>query len=658
MFRRHAALKWTALALGIVALAVMLFLAFADWDALRPVVARLITHKTGRPAAIGHLSVQPWSLNPTLSAEAVSLDNPDWADRKRLFTVDRMVIQVSLLHLLAGKLVLPRVELVTPVVNLERDAKGRASWDFGTPSSGHLPAVRRFMVSDGKVHVVDQIRRLSFDGALTAGESAGGSTSGGGAAFQLHCQGHLNERPFALRVSGGPLLNVDPDEPYEFTATLTAGHLSLDVQGAIPKPFDLGAYSGKFTVSGDDLANAYYLTNLALPNTAKYRISGSLNHSGDKFEIHDLKGRVGASDLEADLTVLTDGPRPKLLAQLKSSRLNLADLAPALGHVPANDGPSDASQDQPQPGVQPPAAAQPAADLLPDADLQVNRVRGMDADVTFDAAAVIATKTPLKQVKFHLQLKDGVMRFDPLSFAMDQGEFSGGVVIDASSDVPESTIDMSLQNVNLAEFKSASGSQPPLEGKLEGRVKLHGFGTSVHKFASSADGTLSLAVPHGEIRSVFAELTGVNVARGLGLLLTGDRTETNLRCGVADFQARQGHLDAKTLVIDTTNVLITGGGSVDLRTEKLNLSIQGDPKKLRLVRLHTPIEVGGTLAKPSVGLQPQKGVLQAGAATALGALLTPVAAVLAFIDPGLAKNADCATLLAQAAPAAPDTARR
>ena len=39
---------------------------------------------------------------------------------------------------------------------------------------------------------------------------------------------------------------------------------------------------------------------------------------------------------------------------------------------------------------------------------------------------------------------------------------------------------------------------------------------------------------------------------------------------------------------------------------------------------------------------------QAGGAIALGMLLTPVAAMLAFVDPGLTKNAACAALLAQA----------
>jgi hypothetical protein len=35
-------------------------------------------------------------------------------------------------------------------------------------------------------------------------------------------------------------------------------------------------------------------------------------------------------------------------------------------------------------------------------------------------------------------------------------------------------------------------------------------------------------------------------------------------------------------------------------------------------------------------------------ATALGVLATPLASVLAFIDPGLAKDADCGALLAEA----------
>ena len=66
------------------------------------------------------------------------------------------------------------------------------------------------------------------------------------------------------------------------------------------------------------------------------------------------------------------------------------------------------------------------------------------------------------------------------------------------------------------------------------------------------------------------------------------------------------------------------------------------------MRLRTPIKVGGHLRKPSVGVDPGKTAGQAGIAAALGALIAPLAAVVAFVDPGLAEDADCSALFAEA----------
>jgi uncharacterized protein involved in outer membrane biogenesis len=130
-------------------------------------------------------------------------------------------------------------------------------------------------------------------------------------------------------------------------------------------------------------------------------------------------------------------------------------------------------------------------------------------------------------------------------------------------------------------------------------------------------------------------------------LLTKKDENTAIRCGVANFHADDGDLKATTLLVDTTQVLITGGGDLNLRSEALDMSLRGGPKKIRLVRLRSPIEIHGSLLHPQVGLQASNLAEQAGAAIALGTLLTPVAALLAFVDPGLAKDADCAGLIGQ-----------
>jgi uncharacterized protein involved in outer membrane biogenesis len=133
----------------------------------------------------------------------------------------------------------------------------------------------------------------------------------------------------------------------------------------------------------------------------------------------------------------------------------------------------------------------------------------------------------------------------------------------------------------------------------------------------------------------------------LGLILTKNQQETAVRCGVANFRAGDGDLKATTLLIDTAHVLVTGSGQIDLKSEAMDLSLQGQPKQARLLRLRTPITVRGTLLQPKVGVQAGKLAGQAGGALALGALLTPVAALLAFVDGGLAKDANCAGLISQ-----------
>ena len=165
---------------------------------------------------------------------------------------------------------------------------------------------------------------------------------------------------------------------------------------------------------------------------------------------------------------------------------------------------------------------------------------------------------------------------------------------------------------------------------------------------STAEGTLSIAVPHGDIRNAFAELMGINAANGLGLLLTKNQEKTGIRCGVANFKAEGGVFAAQDIVFDTDKVLITGKGEIDLGTENLDLTLNGQPKKFRFFRIKSSIALDGTLSKPKVGLTPGNTPGQVALATALGVLATPLASVLAFIDPGLAKDADCSSLLAEA----------
>jgi uncharacterized protein involved in outer membrane biogenesis len=677
--RRPHTLAWTVVkyvALGVVAILVLLALTLAliPDSVWKNLIVDVVSSETGRKASIeGNVRVHLFRTAPGLTVEGFRLANADWVADRPMLALRRLDVRLNPLALLRLRVEFQRIQIEGPEIDLERDAGNRANWDFSTPGArkpmkhdnsapAHLPVVKQLSVSDGTLTATDAIRKLKFHGRFSISER---QKTAAESAFTLHGSGALNGKPFDLRVDGGPLWNVDAGKPYGFDTAMSASDIKLNAHTEIQHPFDLAAVTSKFHLTGKDLADAYYLTGLALPNTLPYDIAGTAVRDKLKFSIDDFRGRLGGSDIGGSLTIDTGRERPKLTADLRSKLLNLADLAAPLGTQASAELKSDtlAHSTVEASAVNPKsksgkrarstvAAADPQARdtgfLLPDADLQVNRVRAMDSDVRFDAAAITTAKLPMKKVRFHLLLEDARLTLNPLEFTLPEGQFSGTVAINARAAIPETDIDMKLRGVNLSQFKSKGSETAPLDGQLLGRMRLHGTGSSVHKTAASANGDLTLVVPKGDMRAAFAELMGINLDKGLGLLLTKKEANTEVRCGVASFHADNGDLKANTLLVDTTHVLITGGGDVNLRNEALNLSLRGQPKEVRLVRLRSPIKISGTLAHPDIGLDPAKALGQAGAAAVLGTLLTPVAAVLAFVDGGLAKDANCAALVSQA----------
>ncbi|GAC1307963.1 MAG: AsmA family protein [Steroidobacteraceae bacterium] len=659
-FRTHPAAKWAGIVAATVLIAIALFLALFDWNLLKPTLARRITAASGRETTLnGDLKVHLWSWNPSAEVNGLEMKNPAWADRPVMFGAKRITVALSLGRLLRGQVVLPLLDLEEPAINLERDSKGRASWELGTPAGtptkpakpARLPTVQRLIIAGGQLHVVDEVRKLTFSGSLVAAEQAGQQDP---SAFKIRCSGTLNAKPFRLEANGGPLLNLTPNNPYTFQARIIASDINLETQVTVPKPFDLRDLNVKFDLKGNDLADVFYLTGLALPNTPKYELAATVVVAGTKFSIDDLKGKVGSSDLSGRMEIDISGQKPKLTANLASVRLNIVDLAPTLGQSPPKANSLAHDRTIPAPAAKS-AASKPtvntaaAADrLLPDADLQVNRLRGMNADVKFRADSVSAPKVPMKHVDFHVVLNDGVLNMNPLAFVLDAGQFTGKVQIDARQNDPLSDIDMRIDKIDLSQFKSATMKQSPIDGTMLGRFQFHGRGSSVHKLAAGSNGIVSIVIPHGDINAAIAELTGINVLKGLGLLLAKQQQKAEIRCGIIDFKDHDGTLDTTTVYIDTSNVLITGRGHINLGSEAIELALAGDPKKFSILRLRSPIAVGGTMLHPTFGVQPAKLAGQAGAAVALGTLLTPVAAALAFVDPGLAKDKDCSTVLAQA----------
>lgn len=639
--------RWSAGVAGVLTLSVVLFLLLFDWNYLRGPIGRWASAAWDREIELnGDLDVNIFSWTPSARINDLRIGGPDWARDEDTLQVEQLEVAVRLRRLLAGQIELPLLAARAPRAVLLVDEDGRQSWALGgeeTDGPARIPLIERVLIEGGELVFDEQRRGLSLRATVNAREVAeGAGEDGDGGGFLLEGEGALNGQPLTVTARGGPLIHIRRDRPYEFVAELSGAGSRLTADGAITRPFDLGRFTADLSLSGGDLADLYLITGLVLPNTPPYALSGALERDDQRWTFSGFSGEVGDSDLSGDLVVDRVDDRLFVEADLASRVLDLDDLAAVLGAPP---DPAETAS----PAQQARAGAMRAQGrLLPDAPLNVERLRTMDGRLSYRAASVRRNELAVRQVNLGAALENGVLNLDPVAFAFNQGELNGTARIDATGDTPYSSVDFRLAGYPLEAIIPARDGQPTVTGRALGRVRLQGPGASVADFAGNSRGTMTVVVPQGTIRSAFAELLGINVGRGLALLLSGDRSATPIRCGVASFNVRDGVGTASTFVIDTEVVLAQGEGTINLRNERMNLRIDGESKQPRLLRVWAPITISGPIRSPSLGVDVAAVAGQGGLIAALGSLVAPVAGLLGLIEPGLAEDANCAALVSEA----------
>jgi uncharacterized protein involved in outer membrane biogenesis len=628
----------------LLAIAVGVLVAIWDWNWFRAPAANLVSQRLHRQVTVtGDLTVHPWSWQPTATVDGVHIANPAWAGGGNMADIGRIAVTVRLAALLRGQVDLRLLEFDNPSVSLYRDPQARANWDFSGGAKSNaplsLPPIRNFIIRDGRLQVRDDVRKLSFTGTVQARESLGSAAHG----FEMNGQGIMNRLPFTLQITGGPLLNIDRNRPYPFDAQIREGATYVSAQGAVPKPFDFGHFWMNTTVRGPDLSDLYGITGVTLPNTPPYALRGRLERNNKDYAITGLNGRVGSSDLAGSIAVDSGRDRTFLKASLSTRALVFPDLMAVFG-----GGPKAGKLASP---IQKAVAKKLAVEnrIFPDTPLDADRVRQIDADVNYRAQTIRNAPIPLTSGAVHVKLDHGLLTADPLALGLPQGRLTGSVRLNARPATPVTDIDLKLSNARIEHVVPATfQGSPPFTGNLVARARLTGEGDTVHKAMGSADGQVVIVVPGGQIKQTVAELMGVNVIKGLGLLWSKSKADTPIRCGVASFQAKAGVLTTNQLVLDTEPTQLTGSGQINLDSEHLNFRLQGHPKGFQLVRLNAPIDVAGPIRSPAMKIEKGGALVQGGAALALTAVVSPLAALLPFVDAGLAKNADCAALVAGA----------
>jgi uncharacterized protein involved in outer membrane biogenesis len=522
-----------------------------------------------------------------------------------MLKVEQVDFDIRLWPLLGGNVVLPRIVLRKPEVQVETGDKEQLNWSLReTPvvtgaakalepdNRFEAPVIGKLEVTEGKLGYRDPKRKLELDGTVSTATGKAENEA------ELSLKGKLEGRPLEIKFIGGSVLMLrETEQPYPLDLNVAFGGTKLKMKGTVHDPFKWTGANVELTLSGPNLSEIYPLLGIPGPPTPPYTITGKLDREGTLWKFTQSKWRVGESDLTGEVTV-DERRKPRFLtARLVSQKLVFEDLAPLIGATPARKTNVSARQAQTQ------SQLEATGDLFPNVPLQVEKMRAMNMDVTLDARRVIAPPwLPVQALAFRVVIQDGNATVKPLTLSvMGGGTIAGEMGIDARTDNPKVKTSLRASDIELKNFFRESRYFDATQGKIQGRLALVGVGRSLAQVMASANGYMAFALGGGSVSSLMVSLAGLQIFDALVLYVTGDN-RIPIKCAVGRLNFQQGNVAFDRTLLDTQKSVLHVKGQLSLKSQALNAEVDADPKSFDLLDLHGAVMIQGKLRSPQISL--------------------------------------------------------
>jgi len=278
----------------------------------------------------------------------------------------------------------------------------------------------------------------------------------------------------------------------------------------------------------------------------------------------------------------------------------------------------------------------------------------MDVDLKFRNKQVLLRAMAFNDAIVDVLLKNGNLEIKPFKFTIGGGKADAQFAL-RSQDTPATlAATLDIDQLEIGPMLDQLGYQRSMEGNLDVDFNLAGSGNSVAALMAGLNGNIRTAMSNGRVASEYLDLLEKYLGSGILRILSpfeDKRESAPVNCFVNNIEIKDGLADVK-LLLDTDRTSIFGAGDVNLKTEKLDLGIKPTPKKgampadisFSFRELSQPFRLGGTLASPSLAIDPGRTAFVIGKMA--GALaLGPIGWAAFFVDVSVGKKDPCAVAL-------------
>ncbi len=655
-------LKLIPTLIGVVflLLAATVYIIFAsyDYNTLKPEISRAFQDATGKELTLGGDISLKIGLTPTLVVRDVTIQNAPWGSQPELARIKRLEIKVRFFPLLAHRLDLVRVILIEPELLLETDTSGKSNLATDVPVKDRTAekgsdtggwglsriTFEELRIEKGRITYINQESKKRY--MATVAVFTAGSTGPLGGKIRIEGRVAYNEESFEITGTVGSLATfADPALVWPVSLKLSMGDAVLALDGSVNDPPARRGLKLYFSLKSKDPAVLSRLSGLSkLP-----RIKGPLDISGrivdtgkDSYSITDLKIIEGDNDLGGSVDLNLAGEKPMVKATVSARKL---DLRPHIGKGP------DAVETSTGQGR-----------IFSGEPLPFHALSKADVQVTLRASQVLLPEIGLNDVNMGLTLKDEILDVHSFKAVLGKGSVDARLTVKPRGKTVLLTSSVKIHKMDITYLANMVKAASGVEGNLDADIDISARGSSVAGLMGTLTGKAFFLMGKGRMHQKFIDLLGSDLPSNIFRLVNPfdkEKPYAAINCFVGAFTMKNGLARATTLVLNTQYMVVVGDGTINLKTERLNLSLKPVPKEgigasligrlgISASELTRPFKLGGTLARPRLVIDPTQTGITLGRTIGAITLFGPAGIAAALIGKTSDEETSCAAAISAA----------
>lgn len=595
-----------------------------DLSDLRNEIAAELRAATGRDILITGKITLGVSLTPVLDVAGMQIANYDWGKAKKFVTIGQASVRVRLIPFLQGRTEIISITADHAIVHLETDGDKRRNWHVlaqaVTPEGeeADIPVIEEIKVSDIRIDYRDVrdakvLYSLRFENATLTNDSVNGIGS-------YEITGSLDEHSFKAAGKVAPLYALSPAQPRQFDVKAEIFDMKLTADGSVKFPFKEFTYADFKLDAPKGLTRVAAYFGVDLPDLGAIEVAGNLTPFGDDLHFGNLLANSGKTDASGFVIVKSAQP-PRITTDLHSKVLDLEPYQEAT--------------------KTPPAPVRPGK-IFPEDSLLFELPQSVEIELRHRIDKLKAWDQEFSNVALVAQMKESELR--ATQFDLDM---AGGRLFNRFSVIPgDKDMDLALNSqaraIDLATLFEKYELPIYAKGKATMLFEGNSNGSSIAGLAAGLTGRVYFDIQQGTIPKRLSTLMGgslKNLFVSVQNMFEGERNDSLILCGFSGFEINQGVADNNAMLLITDNAIMSGKGTIDLGTERLNLRLSPRPRDLSLLNLATDIDVKGTLAVPLIQVNKGAAARKVGK-TALGVALGPLGLILGAASSVISRSND------------------